>query len=407
MANLLEVIMYLKSNRIYLPDNIIFSGYLKIENGKITNILKVIENQHDVVDYGDKIIIPGFMDVHIHGYGTGSYVYSNTEKDIIEMSKCLPKIGITSYLATTCCDEFGFLKDAVRNCCSVLNKGHVEGAECMGLHLEGPFINPEYKGMMKDEYILKPSIDTLKELLSCSIKGNEVKLMTIAAELDEDFKVIDWCKKHHIQIQCGHSAATFDTMTKMREHGVHAVTHMFSGMKGMHHRELGVVGSALYYDDINCEFCKQTGMTVKKEAFELVWRIKGPEKISMCTDCAGLANVREPRYHYIRKQTFIPDGDNLIIRNDDGTEKILNRRNYDDVKDLEMGYLDSIKNVIEYVHPTIHEIMKITSENQAKHIGVFDRKGSIEVGKDADLLVLTDDFDLVDVYCLGIKQDIA
>ena len=103
---------------------------------------------------------------------------------------------------------------------------------------------------------------------------------------------------------------------------------MYSGMGGFHHRELGVAGTALYYDDLYCEFAKQTGWTVLPEAFELSYRIKGPDKIIMTTDNTALSQIQAEKYHYIRKQTFIPDGDNLIVKNDDGSEEIINRRKY-------------------------------------------------------------------------------
>lgn len=178
---------------------------------------------------------------------------------------------------------------------------------------------------------------------------------------------------------------------------------MFSGMSSFHHRELGVAGSVLYYDDLYCEFAKQTGITVKKEAFQLAYRLKGPDRIIMTTDNAGIAQLENERYHYIRKQTFIPDGDKFIIRNDDGSEKVYNRTDYEEIKDLELSYIKSVQNLIENVNPSVFDIIKMTSENSAKYLGIYDRKGSLEIGKDADILVLSKDFDLKATYCMGRK----
>lgn len=178
---------------------------------------------------------------------------------------------------------------------------------------------------------------------------------------------------------------------------------MFSGMRGLHHRELGVAGAAMYFDDLNCEFAKQTGMTVKPEAFALVWKLKNKDKIIMTTDCGGMALIKKEKYHYVRKQTFIPDGDYLIIKNDDGTMQRIDRREYKNVRDLELSYIRSIQNLIANVHPSVHEILKITSENPARYLGVNDRKGSLEVGKDADILAVNKDFEIQATYCLGKK----
>ena len=176
---------------------------------------------------------------------------------------------------------------------------------------------------------------------------------------------------------------------------------MFSGMRGFHHRELGVVGAAWYFDDLYCEFAKQTGLTVRPEAFALTYKIKGAGKIIMTTDCGGIAQSQKEKYHYIRKITMIPDGEYLKIRHDDGREERYRRDNYAEIKHLELGYLESVQNLVKNIAPSIHEVIQMTSENPAKYIGVFDRKGSLEVGKDADLLVIDKDYQLKATYCRG------
>ena len=176
---------------------------------------------------------------------------------------------------------------------------------------------------------------------------------------------------------------------------------MFSGMRGLHHRELGVVGSAMYFDDLMCEFAKQSGLTVAHEAFDLVYRLKGADKIYLCTDCAGFAKTNKSHYHYIRKQTFSPQDGMLLVTNDDGSTFTIDPNDYESVKNIELGYLESVKNMISHTKMSMHDVIKITSFNPAKYIGIEDRKGSIEVGKDADLLIINSNFDLKKVYCKG------
>ena len=121
----------------------------------------------------------------------------------------------------------------------------------------------------------------------------------------------------------------------------------------------------------------------------------------MTPDCGGIALTKKEKYHYIRKQTFIPNGDELILRNDDGSEEHVDIHDYKAVRNLELSYIKSIRNLIANVHPSVHEIMKITAENPARYIGVDDRKGSLEAGKDADILVVNDAFEIQATYCMG------
>lgn len=394
--------MYLYSKKIYCPNQVIKSGYLKIENGKIVDILDEIHDE-SFEDYSDYLIIPGFIDQHIHGWGTGAFGHNNSVESIMKMKKDLPQTGVTSFLATSGAQDIDYIVEGIKNCSMVLKNQYKDGASLLGTHLEGPFVNEEHAGMMNKAAFKKPSLEIMKKFVDAQDYPNTIKLMTMAIELDGAKDVIKYCKDNNIQISIGHSGATFKEIADLKEFGIGGVTHMFSGMKGFHHRELGVAGSALYFDDLYCEFAKQTGWTVLKEAFDIAYRIKGANRIIMTTDNTALSQITSERYHYIRKQTFIPDGDYLIVRNDDGSEFRLNRNNYDEIKDLELSYIKSIQNLIANVNPSVFDIIKMTSENSAKYLGVFDRKGSIEIGKDADLLVVDKRFNLISTYCMGEK----
>lgn len=395
--------MYLKSNNIFFPNQIKRSGYLKIEEDKIAGFFTEVEADADVEDYGDHYLIPGFIDQHIHGWGTGSFNNDKSIKSINEMKKNLPYEGVTSFLATSGAEPIADLIEGIKNVSTVLHQQKEDGATCLGVHLEGPFINKEFKGMQREDCCIDPDLTLMQQFLDAQTYPHTIKLMTLAPELPNAKALIQLCKKNQIQINIGHSAATFDCIKELKEFGLGGVTHMFSGMRGLHHREPGVAGAALYFDDLNCEFAKQTGMTVRPEVFALTWRIKNKDKIIMTTDCGGMALTKKEKYHYIRKQTFIPDGHFLIIRSDDGTEERIDTREYKNVRDLELSYIRSIRNLIENVHPSVHEILKITAENPARYLGVDHCKGSLETGKDADILVVNKDFEIQATYCMGKK----
>ncbi|WP_032121240.1 N-acetylglucosamine-6-phosphate deacetylase [Clostridium amazonitimonense] len=395
--------MYLYSENIYTPNGF-QKGYLKIEEGKIVDILPSISEEDTAIRYDDKIIIPGFIDIHIHGWATGSFTFQGTESAVNNMSKELVKSGVTSFLPTSGTDSLDRISFQLSEGKKALdNWNPKKGAEILGFHLEGPFINKEYKGMQKEQYCINPSKEIFDNF--AKIAGLEnIKLITLAPELEGSKEFIKYMKDNNVQVSVGHSAADFEDISDCKDCGIGGFTHLFSGMRGFHHRRPGVVGAALYYDDLYVEFAKQTGLTVRPEAFDIVFKLKGSEKIILTTDCSGLAHVDQEFYHYIRQCKFIPDGDNVKLLFDDGTEEIISKYDYEKVKNLELSYIGSVKNVIKNIDASISEIVKMTSENPAKYIGLYDRKGSIEPSKDADLLVIDDDFNLIDVFVKGEKQ---
>jgi len=394
--------MYLYSKNIYFPNQVKRAGYLEIEAGKIKGFHKEISGK-EFVDYSEYHLIPGFIDQHIHGWGTGSFMNQRDERAVYEMKKYLPYAGVTGFLATSGTDDLDYICEAIGICDRILKKQKEDGASLLGIHLEGPFINKKRKGMQKEEYCINPSTEIMKRFLSAASEKGVIRLMTMAPELEGALEVLKLCKEEGVQISIGHSEASFETIAEMKEYGLGGVTHMFSGMSGLQHRNLGVAGTALYFNDLYCEFAKQTGMTVLHEAFKIAYGVKGPERIIMTTDNGGFAQTVNERYHYVRKQTFIPDGDELIVRNDDGSEYRLNKTKFEEVKDLELSYIKSIQNLVANVNPSIHDVIKMTAENPAKYINVDHCKGSLETGKDADILVVDRQFNLYATYCMGKK----
>lgn len=398
--------MIIKSKNIYTPLRTI-DGYIRIEDGKIKEVSAGLPSEdlsEEIIDYGDKVVLPGFIDLHTHGFATGSFTHQQTAESVTEMSKSLAKVGVTSFLPTTGADSIPTIQKMLGEADKAMDDwDQTTGAEILGVHLEGPFINKEYKGMQKEEYCIDPSVEMFEEMTN-TISRDKIKLMTMAPELPGSLSLIKYLNRHGIQVSIGHSSATFEQIKELKDYGIGGVTHMFSGMKGFHHRELGVAGSALYFDDLYSEFSKQTGLTVLPEAIDITIRIKTLNRITLCTDTVGLAHIHEPTYHYIRQTTFIPDGDHVILKHDDGREERLAKSSFDDMLDVEVGYLESIQNLMENNKLNFTDIMKIASENTAKYINIYDKKGSIEANKDADIIVLDNNKNLVQTYINGTPQ---
>lgn len=392
-------LMQLYSEHIFLNDHM-ESGYLTWENGKILGISKT--SSQDYLDYTDLYIFPGYIDNHIHGWACGSFWHEKTADSIYRMKDYLPKTGVTSFLATSGADKKNEIVRGVKEAYKVF-KDQKTGAQMLGVHLEGPFINKKYKGMQKEECCIDPDLNLMEQLVALQGKHHMIRLMTLAPELKGAKELITFCKDHQIQCSIGHSDANFDLIKELKSYGLSGVTHMFSGMKGMHHRELGVAGSALYFDDLYCEFAKQTGMTVSHEAFDIVYRIKTADRILLTTDCVGYAHVKEPFHHYIRKETFIPDKKGLCILKEDGTKTFIDSMDYDQVKHLEMGYNESVVSLSKHSKVSPLDMIKMTSWNPAVYIGVSNQKGALYPGYDADIIVCKPDYELVHTFCLGVQ----
>lgn len=392
--------MVIYSKKIVTLDGIV-EGYLEISEGTII----AIHDQYagEFVDHSEKIIMPGYIDIHTHGWGTGSYWFEKTPESIWEMQKHLPKTGVTSFLASTGTDSipntFTYIEAG-----NIAYKNQKQGAELLGLHMEGPFISKEYKGLQKEEHCLDPDMTLMQKFYDAQVEKSMVKMMTLAPELPNAKALIQFNTDHNITTSIGHSGADFETIKSLKEYGLKGVTHMFSGMRGFHHRELGVAGAALYFDDLMCEFAKQSGRTVKHEAFDIVYRLKGDDGIYLTTDCQGLAKSIEPFYHYIRGEKFEPEDGKLKITNDSGEVIYLNPNDYEDVKDLEVSFEKSVMNLMKHTDMSLVSLSKITSLNPAKYIGVNNRKGSISIGKDADIIILNDELKVFEAYCKGIES---
>lgn len=396
--------MILYSKNIIL-ENETFEGFLELENGKIKALHREYEGPYR--DFSNQVIFPGFIDIHIHGWATGSFWFEKTPEAVQNMRQTLPLAGVTSFLATSGADTIEEIKKCIRAADHAWEEQESEercapsGAELLGVHLEGPFINPQYRGMQREECCIAPDVRVMEELYNTFHHKELCRHMTIAVERQGAREVLEFCREHGIQTAIGHSAATFDEIKAIKDAGIGGVTHTFSGMRGFHHRELGVAGAALYFDDLMCEFAKQTGATVSHEAFDIAYRIKGSDRIILTTDCSGLAQTQTEFDHYIRKIRFIKDGDLVRLEHYDGQTEFIDPKDYDAVRNLEMSYQESVRNMARHTKVSFHDIMRMTSLNPARYIHVDDRKGSIKPGMDGDLTILDQDLNLVCVYCHG------
>jgi N-acetylglucosamine-6-phosphate deacetylase len=392
----------IKSNRIVFPDGI-QAGYLMVQAGKISGFETYFSGE--CIDYSDRIIMPGFVDIHVHGWGRGSFAYKGNKDSLKWMSHDLVKVGVTSYLPTSGTMPHDFLEASLVDAADfIATATPVDGAEAIGIHMEGPYINEKHLGMQRLDCLQRPSIEGFDHFNR--LAGQNIRLMTLAPELEGALDLIRHLRAQGITASAGHTDATFAEVTAAVEAGLNHFTHAYSGMRGFHHRELGVVGALMYYQDTYAEVAKQSGITIKPEAFDLLYRLKRDRRMVLMSDCMGYVDFPEGYefYHYLRKETFRIKQGQLEITSDGGETRHICPCDYEAVKQLEMNFLDSVKNIVDRLDKGLVSVARIACENPSILAGAEDRKGTLCPGKDADILVLDDDLNLVDVYCRGLRQ---
>ncbi|MBV1708534.1 MAG: N-acetylglucosamine-6-phosphate deacetylase, partial [Erysipelothrix sp.] len=236
--------MIIQSKRVWIASQFV-AAQLDVYNGKILSVYPYQTKKVDT-DVGNDRIIPGFIDVHVHG----AYGFDTNDaypEGLIKVLKGIPSEGITSFLPTTVTQSEEVLTKALRNVTEVA-KLRPEGAEILGVHFEGPYLNVEYKGAQPQEHIVKPDIEQFKRYQQAA--GGMIKLITIAVEKDEDHQLTRYMSSHGVIVSMGHSGATYDQAIMGIANGAMSMTHVFNGMSRFSHREPALTGAALRTRDV-------------------------------------------------------------------------------------------------------------------------------------------------------------
>lgn len=369
--------MKIKSNRIVFK-NSVQPGVLNIINGKIVGIDD--GNDYDI-DYGDYIIFPGPFDIHTHG----CFSYSGQsikENDYVEMSLGMAKLGTTSFLVTAGEHNDNETK-GLQTVSKIITDG-APGAKIQGIHMEGPFLNPEMKGAFLDSQLLPVSIERMKKYISDS--DSKIKYVTISPELEEADELISFLKSSDIIIGAGHTNSSFDNFFKSVDLGVSVAVHTGNAMSQIDRRDVGAVGAALLSDSIYCEIICDF-IHLSKEMIELVIKVKGIDKTIIISDSSPLSGLKTGQYSINGKTVTI---------HDDGSIRMSNNN----ISGSSRGLLWGIKNLYS-MGISLSDISIMASYNPAKLLGLDNNIGSIEIGKYADFLVLDDRLSLKHTFING------
>lgn len=400
-----DACLSLACERIITPNGI-RAGYLHVDDDKIVALDDTPRGR--VMDYRDATLMPGFVDIHVHGWGRGSFGWKGATQSLAAMSQDLVNAGVTSWLATSATQSEEFLLESLATAAQWIDNAKPEdGAQAVGIHMEGPYINPKFIGMQRLDCVQQPSIAGFERYQRAA--GGHVRLMTLAPELPGALALIRHLHQSGVTISAGHTDATFDEISQAIDAGLNHFTHAFSAMRGLHHREPGVVGALMYYEETFAEVAKQSGITLRPEVFDILYRLKKDRRLVMMSDCLGYVDFPEgfEFKHYLRQETFRIHQQMLEITDCHGCTRTVSPDDWPAVLSLEMSFLDSVKNVVKRLENGWVSAAQIACLNPAILAGVAQHKGSLEPGKDADILVLDAEENLRAVWCRGVKQTLA
>ena len=322
-------------------------------------------------------VVPGFVDEHVHGAG-GADCMDGEVSALKTISDCLVKEGTTSFLATTMTQNSGRIKKALAAVKDAVNGNQLTGARVLGAHLEGPFISAKHVGAQPPAYVEAPSIERFKEYNAAA--GGKIKIVTLAPEREGGLELIKYLSQNGVVASIGHSDATHSDVLAAVDSGAKSVTHLFNAQRGLHHREIGVAGSALLLDDLNCEVICD-GVHVSLPAIKLAAKSKPKDKFTLITDSMRAKGLPDGESELGGQLVFVKNGEARL------SGGILAG------SVLKMN--DAVKTLVTQCGVPFTEAIDCATANPAKNIGVFDKYGSIAVGKAADLTVLDDAFNVL------------
>lgn len=365
----------LKNVKVYIKNVGIVKTNIGIENGRIAYIGN--EENIEPIFETDGIVVPGFIDEHIHGAG-GADAMDGTVESLQTISEFLAREGTTGFLATTMTQSPENITNALKAVKKVREKGEYKGAEVLGVHLEGPFISPKHVGAQPLEYVATPDAELFDKYNEAS--GNSIKIVTLAPEVEGGLGLVKHLSNIGVVASVGHTGGKYADVVNAVAAGATNVTHTYNAQTGLHHREAGVVGAAMLLDELNCEMICDT-IHVSVPAIKLVIKNKPHDKYTLITDAMRAKGMPDGKSELGGQDVFVNNGEARLA---DGTLA---------GSVLKMNV--AVKNLVEKAGVPFTDAIDFATYNPAKNIGVLNERGTIEVGKRADLTVLNSDFEVL------------
>ncbi|AJI11709.1 N-acetylglucosamine-6-phosphate deacetylase [Bacillus sp. Gnz1/3] len=367
--------------KIYTGQEVVENGFIRYaETIKEIGLMAqyVSQENETVLDAAGKIVIPGMIDVHIHGGYDIDAMDANSD-GLVTLGKEMLKEGVTTYFPTTMTQA----PEAIEAALHAAKKAKEKGAHFEYIHLEGPYVSKKRAGAQPLEHIVPANIEQFKQWQEAS--GNLIKLVTYAPEEEGALEFEQYLAETGVVGTMGHTDA-IDAQLKNRN--ITHATHLYNQMRGLHHREPGVVGHVLLNPDVMVEVITD-GIHIHPDMVKLAYKLKGPKKVSVITDAMRAKGLEDGLYELGGQPVHVKDGS---ARLEDGT-----------LAGSILKMDQAFRNVIEFTGCSIEDAVLMTSVNQAEEFGL-NNKGALAVGKDADFVVMNEDLHVYDTVRLGIHM---
>ena len=378
--------LVIKAGKVITPFHVYHDYVVAVDNeGKIGFIGPKSEftGSGDLfIDASDKILAPGFIDIHIHG-ANGADVIEGKIESVERVASFIVKHGVTGFYPTTVTSPLEMIKRSIKSLVEAIRRG-VRGARILGIHTEGPFFSLEKAGAQDRRYLLKPSIDLINELLE--LGEGYIKRVTLAPEIDGALDAIRFLKNEGIVVAMGHTNATYDEAIRAIEAGATVANHIYNQMRNFHHRDPGILGAVLTRDDVYAEIIIDE-VHHHYAAREIVIRCKGTDKVALITDSIMATGLPDGEYMLGAQKIIIKNG---VSRLPDGT-----------LAGSTLTMDRAIRNTVRHLNVSLQDAIKMATYVPAKIMGIDSRYGSIKIGKQGDLVILDNDMNVLKTIING------
>ncbi|NWQ39198.1 N-acetylglucosamine-6-phosphate deacetylase [Bacillus sp. EB106-08-02-XG196] len=352
-------------------------GSILIRNGQIESVHTGNRCSDFSADYeingNGQILIPGMIDVHIHG-AEGFDMMDGTVGSVEAVSKACAKTGCTSFLATSVSSSLEDLLEMITNVKELA--GSEPGAQIIGIHIEGPYLNVKRKGMQNERYLRHPDLEEMKTIMQKT--GPLLRMVTLAPELPGGLEMISFLKEQGIIAAIAHSDATYDDAKQAFKCGASHVTHCFNGMRPIHHRDPGLILAAFEESSVSVQAIVDD-VHLHPAIVRLLYREKGPDRMVLITDALQAMGMGDGTYLFGGHEVRVMDGVAML---DDGTlASSTVTMNEALAKTVKLGI-------------SLKDAVKMATQSPADILGL-EKKGRIKSGADADLVLMNDRFEVL------------
>ncbi|MGT2828806.1 N-acetylglucosamine-6-phosphate deacetylase [Streptococcus hillyeri] len=376
---------FIKADTFYFADETKSGGYLALVDGRFGEWQSDIPEGAEVLDYTGYAIAPGLVDTHIHGYG-GADVMDADPEGVLHMSEALLSTGVTSFLPTTLTSSFEQLEKASAAIASVA--GSEKGAKIQGIYFEGPYFTEEYKGAQNPIYMSNPNLADFDAWQKAA--NGLIKKIALAPERKGVAEFVTAMKERGVTVALGHSNATYAQAKAAVESGASVWVHVYNGMRGLTHRELGMVGSAYHIPNTYAEWICDGHHSVP-EAGDILMKQKGYDHVALITDCMRAGGCPDGDYMLGEFPVIVENGTARLKSNGSLAGSILKLK-------------DGLKNVVKWGLATPADAIKMASLVPAKSVNIDNVCGQLTAGYAADFIVLDKELNLVATYIDGEKR---